>query len=701
MDKAEYKIATEHIKKLIAQGEYAEASHIADTIDWRRVKSVMMLCTISDLYKINRRYEDAKELLYMAYERNPESRTILYSLCDLSIKLEEFVAAIEYYKSFVEVAPRDTGRYVLQYRLYQAQDVSLEERIEVLEQLKREEYVEKWAYELAYLYHRIGFATKCVEECDELILWFGKGRYVYKAMELKMLHEPLTPSQQRIYDQRFEHMEQAKDMTRVLPRIDSGDSAMTDESMVDVTDAPTIEIPQDYIEKELEGKAEDIQVKTLDVANAYNTMNLQKELADSLREILDVSQTESATGEMQPDEPTDSYASTAEMEQLLAQKEDVVIEEVTPTAPESGEDAIVDDQITGQLTLDDIFASIEEDMKQDVTEEEVTEEVFEEIEGEDEVDSIAEEIDAALEAASDAYAQELAEETEEMPAEAPVEVPVKEEVSEVFEEEPEVKESEAKAEEEIREEPENHPDSKNFQLYEAFIRTKETEAQIEETLASVSMDPCIGNVAVTGHDLSICFEFIKVLLGDLRRKGFTLKGKTAKISAVNLNKKEPSEIINKIQGSVLIIERAGRLRKETVTKIQNCLQGEISSILIFLTDTEQGMNRFAERYPELAGLFNLRVDIRDYSGEELIEFATRYAYENEYSIETMGLLALRTRIEEMIANDDAPTIEDAKNIIDEAIEHVNRKSFKHFMDILLHKRYDEEDMIILREEDFF
>ena len=333
MDKAEYKIATEHIKKLISQGEYAEASHIADTIDWRRVKSVMMLCTVSDLYKVNRRYEDAKELLYMAYERNPESRTILYSLCDLSIKLEEFVAAIEYYKSFVEVAPKDTGRYVLQYRLYQAQDVGLEERIEVLEQLKREEYIEKWAYELAYLYHRIGFATKCVEECDELILWFGKGRYVYKAMELKMLHEPLTPSQQHAYDHRFEHLEQAKDMTRVLPRIDSGDSEMTDESMVDVTDAPTVEIPQEYLEQELQGEVEEIQVKTLDVANAYNTMNLQKELADSLREILEVSHTESSVDVTQAEDLTSSFEDTTEVAEKVSLEEsiiEVIEEEVEP-----------------------------------------------------------------------------------------------------------------------------------------------------------------------------------------------------------------------------------------------------------------------------------------------------------------------------------------------------------------------------------
>ncbi|MBQ8039420.1 MAG: hypothetical protein IJ274_06070 [Lachnospiraceae bacterium] len=187
---------------------------------------------------------------------------------------------------------------------------------------------------------------------------------------------------------------------------------------------------------------------------------------------------------------------------------------------------------------------------------------------------------------------------------------------------------------------------------------------------------------------------------DLKKQGFAVKGKTAKISAVNLNKKEPSEIIKKVQGGILIIERAGRLRKETVAKIENCLKTDVSSILVFVTDTDQGMNRFAERYPSLAKLINLRVDIKDYSGEELVSYAIKYAYDNEYSIETMGRLALQTRIEQMIANDDAPTMNDAQNIIDEAIDHANQKNFKHFMDVLLRKRYDNEDMIVLREEDF-
>ena len=146
LDKYEYKVRSQEIRDLIAQGEYVAAAEIADTIDWRRVKSVMMLCTISDLYKINRRFEESKELLLLAYERHPGGRTIIYSLCELSIKMGEFVQAIEYYKEFVQLAPKDTGRYVLQYKLYVAQEVSLEERIEVLEELKKRDYREKWAY---------------------------------------------------------------------------------------------------------------------------------------------------------------------------------------------------------------------------------------------------------------------------------------------------------------------------------------------------------------------------------------------------------------------------------------------------------------------------------------------------------------------------------------------------------------------------
>ena len=686
MDKAEYKIATEHIKKLISQGEYAEASHIADTIEWRRVKSVMMLCTVSDLYKVNRRYEDAKELLYMAYERNPESRTILYSLCDLSIKLEEFVAAIEYYKSFVEVAPRDTGRYVLQYRLYQAQDVSLEERIEVLEQLKSEEYIEKWAYELAYLYHRIGFATKCVEECDELILWFGKGRYVYKAMELKMLHEPLSPSQQYLYDRRFEHLEQAKDLTRVLPRIDSGESDMTHEGMVDVTDAPTVEIPQAYLEKELHEEVEEIQVKTLDVANAYNTMNLQRELAASLREILDVSHTESSV-DTSIAEVESGYTDTAELNETVSVEESTDVVEEEPEKELESNDFDETEEVAGTVAIPDVEEKIVESVVSEVKEPVIWVEPAEVAEADQErlIDEpVAEE-------------EVFEEKTEEVVEETKItaEEESKEEVVNVS---PEVFQEEALDEEDKH--VASNAATLNLKRYQKFVRSVETEVQIMNVLDNASMTATVGNISVTGHDLGICFDFIKVLLSDLKKQGFNINGKTAKISAVNLNKKEPSEIISKVQGGILIIERAGRLRRNVVEKLIACLQTEISEVLVFMADTKQGMNRFFDKNADMQSLFNLRVDIKDYTSDELVEHGVKYALDQEYSIDEMGLLALRTRIEEMIANDDALTLEDAQGIVDEAIEHADRKNFKHFMDILLHKRYDEEDMIILREEDF-
>lgn len=331
MDKSEYKLRAEEIKDLISRGEYAQAAEIADTIDWRRVKSVMMLCTISDLYKINRRYEDARDMLLLAYERRPGGRTICYSLCELSIKMEEYVQAIEYYKEFVQVAPKDPGRYILQYKLYEAQDVSLEERIAVLEELKKRDYREKWAYELAYLYHRVGLAARCVEECDELILWFGEGKYVIKAMELKMLHQPLTPEQQEKYDHRFdapgshipsqnsvqdngysgnESYEQsyaqdgsydqsqgyAQDGSNDQDQSyaqdssydqnqsyvqDSGyDQVAGDTQIYDPVQPAQQETPTQPVQDDF-----DIHVKTMDVGQ-YNTINLQAELAAGLREVL-------------------------------------------------------------------------------------------------------------------------------------------------------------------------------------------------------------------------------------------------------------------------------------------------------------------------------------------------------------------------------------------------------------------------------
>lgn len=287
MDKYEYKVRADEIKELIACGEYVQAAEIADTIDWRRVKSVMMLCTISDLYKINRRYEDAKNMLLLAYERRPGGRTICYSLCELCIKTEEFGQAVNYYKEFVQVAPKDSGRYILQYKLYEAQDVNLEERIGVLEELKKRDYREKWAYELAYLYHRVGLATRCVEECDELILWFGEGKYVVKAMELKMLHEPLTAEQQSKYDRRFENTgdREAEPVQEAGQPIGEQEGLTEQQTIVweGVPGRETAETPG-MTEEQAATAPEDMEIQVN--VGQFNTINLQAELAEGLREVL-------------------------------------------------------------------------------------------------------------------------------------------------------------------------------------------------------------------------------------------------------------------------------------------------------------------------------------------------------------------------------------------------------------------------------
>jgi len=339
LDKYEYRVRAEEINALIEKREYGEAVKIADTIDWRRVKSVTMLCKVSELYKMNRRYEDSKEILLLAYDRQPGSRKIVYSLCELCIKLEELVLAIEYYKEFVQIAPKDTGRFILQYRLYEAQDVSLEERIAVLEEYKKRDYREKWAYELAYLYHRIGLATRCVEECDELILWFGEGKYVIKAMELKMLHVPLTPTQREKYDKRFqssanayvvknteeeqtpsvkEEKESVQEEIKEPVTMDTIPSMPIQIKSVEPSNAPTMRIPSKSVNQELELEEQeeeeetqeqdfdpenisidmpviplaktpddlDIHVKTMDMGE-YNTINLQRELAKNLAKVME------------------------------------------------------------------------------------------------------------------------------------------------------------------------------------------------------------------------------------------------------------------------------------------------------------------------------------------------------------------------------------------------------------------------------
>ncbi len=300
MDKYEYQVCADQIKSLIKEHRFQEAMDIADTIDWRRVKSFSMLCTVSEIYKVTKHYSEARDILLLAYERYPDRANVVYALCELAIKLDEISEAIEYYREYVHLKPHDTNRYVLLYKIYDAQDVPLEEKISLLEEFKRAEYTEKWAYELALLYHKDGQETKCVETCDELALWFGDGPYVRKALELKMQHSPLTKEQQQKYDGVYD-----------APKIPTGETEETvhiyetqsmsvyakgaspfETSSMDDTKDPLLG-PMKKPEEDGPGTSQAGPVKvqqTADIKIApytndkYSTMNLQEELARNMEE---------------------------------------------------------------------------------------------------------------------------------------------------------------------------------------------------------------------------------------------------------------------------------------------------------------------------------------------------------------------------------------------------------------------------------
>lgn len=217
-------MSLDEIDSLIAERRFAEAAELADTIDWTRVRGVHVLCRISDLYKINKRYVDSRDLMALAYERNPSGRKIIYSLCELELKLNNYIHALQLYNAFINVAPRDSDRYLLQYKLYKKQDVNVYEQIAVLEEFLQHDFRERWAYELATLYLRAGEEQRCIRQCDEIVAYFGDGRFVIRALELKKSLTPLTPQQ----EERLEILKSGGTIAPPAPAPASEDSAPED-----------------------------------------------------------------------------------------------------------------------------------------------------------------------------------------------------------------------------------------------------------------------------------------------------------------------------------------------------------------------------------------------------------------------------------------------------------------------------------------
>ena len=312
MDKYEYKLKTEEMLELMEDGEYRKAAAAADLIDWKRVRNAGMLMNVSDIYEKTKEYQKSYDVMNLAYRRSEGSRKVIYKLCSLAIKTKNIDEAIDYYDEFIQIAPKDPNRHILRYQILRAQRAPIEQQIEALEEFKKAEYIEEWAYELAKLYREAGMMTECLEECDDLILWFSEGKYVYKAMELKMQYKPLSPSQQQKYDHRYEKLssetEEIPDLTSYLGEgeekdsVSEGAEALGDTRSIGLTEQPVME--NDSTSDVIDTDAVTLEAAEEPDAEVENPEETGAETAEVIESSEDESEVQPATVETSGDKRT-------------------------------------------------------------------------------------------------------------------------------------------------------------------------------------------------------------------------------------------------------------------------------------------------------------------------------------------------------------------------------------------------------------
>ena len=544
MDKYEYKLKTEQMLELMEDGAYRKAADIANTIDWRRVRNASMLVQVSDIYEKNKEYQKSYDVLNIAYHRAEGSRKIISRLCTLALKTGNVDEAIDYYDDFVQIAPKDPNQYILRYQILREQRAPIEQQIEALEEFKKSEYIEEWAYELAKLYQEAGMTAECLEECDDLILWFSEGKYVYKAMELKMQYKPLTPSQQEKYDHRFEKPSaETEEMPDLLTY---AEEKAGDEDEADVYEAEEAPEEEGADAEEEPEETEQITEEPEETAEEEQPVPEKKKLGDTMRldealkKLLHPRKQEAAEEEEEPDmsdlegaiEEIEAVADlemadkavkksrkrtqvsvSGGMTEIIPEENDSVDEdpaapeeaaEETAAVPETEPEEIAeipeestpvsgdDDQIEGQMSLEDILAGWEQQAEE--TEPEADTVYDEDSDQEINIEEIAEEADEFISASG---ADEiLADEPEDLPedeifADASEELPE----DEIFADEPEdLPEDEIFADEseDLTEEDEIPADeTEDLQEKEADISTEQNEIRREKKQPEPILPPDI------------------------------------------------------------------------------------------------------------------------------------------------------------------------------------------------------------------
>lgn len=751
MDKYEYQLKTEHIRQVAARKEYGEAAKLCDTIDWTKIRDVKMLTLAADVYTAVGEYEKAIDILQQAYEYAAMGRRIVYRLTELALKADSYDDAKNYFEEFCRIAPNDQGRYILLYKMARYQKATLDEKIKILEAYKREDFDEKWAYELAVLYAMNNEKDKCIQLCDDIILWFGLGKYVEKALSLKSQFAPLTPAQkekvQKFADkkaqeenEKLQKKQEEQEKKESQAELAKKAAAQEKISKWQEEQEKAYQAEQEAAKKEAKAR-EDEQKALLEREEKLRKQReeeleaverLKKEqrleharqsvVTSDMNEIMAVIQRakqEDAQNELQ-----DELAKQVQQVQQLAGEKDLELVSEIPSDVEEKEklqvsedisymqDEISEDETTESEVLDDETSENETsdvetantETSEKTSDSENTDEAvwFEAYKPEEEPQisewaaPVAEtvEVEPEEEEPQEVVQEELEKEPEEAGPQEEIqeeiqEEPEEEEPQEEFEEEPE--------EEDAQEESEEEPEEEEPQEESAENRQPDMTANSGLPIVNPEDMSRVWHFAIQAmpdeDDIELALEYLEELA---ERSSRAVPRSVVKITGQKLNQKGLVKSIDKLLGKTILIEDAADMNERVINEFCKIIDPTDRSLLVVFIDTPASIRHLLIDYPQLAQVVTAQFVRETYSVTELLEYARGYADREDSVFDKSGELALMERLKVIAGNQERNKKRIVEMIVNNAIEKAEKKSMRK----LFQSKYDKRGCLILRDKDF-
>lgn len=737
MDKYEYQLKTEHIRQVAARKEYGEAAKLCDTIDWTKIRDVKMLTLAADVYTAVGEYEKAIDILQQAYEYAAMGRRIVYRLTELALKADSYDDAKNYFEEFCRIAPNDQGRYILLYKMARYQKATLDEKIKILEAYKREDFDEKWAYELAVLYAMNNEKDKCIQLCDDIILWFGLGKYVEKALSLKSQFAPLTPAQkekvQKFADkkaqeenEKLQKKQEEQEKKESQAELAKKAAAQEKISKWQEEQEKAYQAEQEAAKKEAKAR-EDEQKALLEREEKLRKQRkeeqeaverLKKEqrleharqsvVTSDMNEIMAVIQRakqEDAQNELQ-----DELAKQVQQVQQLAGEKDLELVSEIPSDVEEKEklqvsedisymqDEISEDETTESEVLDDETSENEtSDVETANTE---TSEKTSDSENTDEAvwfEAYKPEEEPQISEWAAPVAETVEVEPEEEVQEEPEKEPEEEETQEVVQEELEKEPEEAGPQEEIQEEIQEEPEEEEPQ--EEFAESRQPDMTANSGLPIVNPEDMsrVWHFAIQAmpdeDDIELALEYLEELA---ERSSRAVPRSVVKITGQKLNQKGLVKSIDKLLGKTILIEDAADMNERVINEFCKIIDPTDRSLLVVFIDTPASIRHLLIDYPQLAQVVTAQFVRETYSVTELLEYARGYADREDSVFDKSGELALMERLKVIAGNQERNKKRIVEMIVNNAIEKAEKKSMRK----LFQSKYDKRGCLILRDKDF-